>query len=288
VLNKRPLIADNAGTMTMLSDCPAPAKAAPSLTDEVVFDYWQNKAAESGDRPDVTIRDTHYLDLEIGKICTHLTPSDRVLDVGCGTGITTGRFARHCAEVVGVDFSPNMIAIARDRLATEPPDVRGKVRFECGDARRLDFPDRTFSRVISQRCLINIPDRWEQAQAVHEYARVLAPGGLLLLSEVTLQGHERVNHFRRQFGLSRLKVHWHNTYLDEPAFLADIAPVFKPVDTIRFGTYGFISKVILPLLCAPDEPSFDHPLNAVARQIAEKMPDIEGCIHHALFVLRRR
>ena len=83
-------------------------------------------------------------------------------------------------------------------------------------------------------------------------------------------------------------VHWHNTYVDEPAFLQAVAPTFELQETIRFGMYGFLSKVVHTLLVQPEEPSFDAPLNEVAARIARKIPDFEGCSHQVLFVFRKR
>ncbi len=54
----------------------------------------------------------------------------RVLDAGCGTGLMTAELAQRGAEVVAVDISPQLITVARDRLA---PELQGKVTFVAGD-----------------------------------------------------------------------------------------------------------------------------------------------------------
>ena len=54
----------------------------------------------------------------------------RVMDAGCGTGLTTVELARRGADVVAVDISPQLIDIAKDRL---PPELRDKVSFHVGD-----------------------------------------------------------------------------------------------------------------------------------------------------------
>ena len=63
---------------------------------------------------------------------------------------------------------------------------------------------------------------------------------------------------------------------------------FELVETIRFGMYGFISKVVHPLMVAPQEPSFDAKINEVAAEMALKMPDFDGCSHQVLFVFRKK
>jgi ubiquinone/menaquinone biosynthesis C-methylase UbiE len=258
------------------------------LTDDVVYSYWQRKAAESGECPDLTIRDTCFRDLEIDYIRRYLRPVDQALDIGCGNGFSTFQYARCVRQILGVDYSPNMIEAAGRLLEREDATIRDKTAFQIADARCLPFPDESSTRVIMERCLINIPDRQQQIDATLEAARVLKRGELMLLAEVTLQGHEQVNKYRHMFGLSTLKVHWHNTYLDEPEFLAGISREFAHEDTIRFGMYGFISKVVHPLLAMPDEPAFDAPINLVAEKIARQIPDFQGCSHQVLFVLRRK
>jgi len=264
------------------------ATATEELTNEIVFDYWQRKAAEEGDDPRVTIRDHHFRELEIDTIKRYLRPGDTVVDIGCGNGYSTIRYARCVGHIIGADYSPFMIEAANRQLARTNHGLRGKTAFQVEDARALSFADRSFSRVIMERCLINIPDRQEQVQAAIEAGRVLCPGELFLLAEVTLQGHERVNKYRRMFGLDKLKVHWHNTYVDEPVFLDAISETFELVETVRFGMYGFLSKVVHPLLVEPEEPSFDARLNEVAGRIARGIPDFDGCSHQVLFVLKKR
>ncbi len=258
------------------------------LNDEVVFDYWQKKAAEGGEDRSVTIRDHCYHDLEIDAIKDFLRPSDRLLDIGCGNGLATAGYATCVKEAVGVDYAPQMVEAANSRLQRESESIRKKLHFEVCDSRELRFPDESFSRVVMQRCLINIPDRRPQIEATLEAGRVLRRGELLLLAEVTLQGHERVNAYRTRFGLSRLMVHWHNTYLDETTFLPAMSDAFEVDQVIRFGMYGFLSKVVHPLLVAPAEPSFDAPINEVAARLAREIPDFDGCSHQVLFVLRKR
>jgi hypothetical protein len=52
--------------------------------------------------------------------------------------------------------------------------------------------------------------------------------------------------------------------------------------------YYFLTRVVQPLLVAPDKPSYDHKLNEVAREIAKVVPDFEGLGHLVGFVLSKR
>jgi ubiquinone/menaquinone biosynthesis C-methylase UbiE len=101
-------------------------------------------------------------------------PSDRILDLGCGTGIVA-RVLRErlggAARITGVDVSAPMIARARA--------VAPELDFREGDAMALPFADHAFDRVLSQQMLQFVPD---PARALREARRVLAPGGRLVLS----------------------------------------------------------------------------------------------------------
>jgi SAM-dependent methyltransferase len=95
-----------------------------------------------------------------------------VLDLGCGTGLLAARIRRALprAGVVGCDFSSGMLAHARthDR----------KVQWVRGDAGRLPFRSETFDAVVSTEAFHWFPDK---GAALRECARVLAPGGRLML-----------------------------------------------------------------------------------------------------------
>jgi len=99
----------------------------------------------------------------------------RVLDVGCGTGVVALTAARLGAKVTGVDLTPQLIAHARENAALMKLDVT----FTDGDAEALPFPDGSFDVVVSQFGHIFAP-RPERATA--ELLRVLRPGGTIAFS----------------------------------------------------------------------------------------------------------
>ena len=74
----------------------------------------------------------------------------RVLDAGCGTGALAVEAARRGAEVVAVDLSPTLVALAAERL---PPELRSRVRFASGDM--LDPAFGRFDHVVLMDSLIH-------------------------------------------------------------------------------------------------------------------------------------
>ena len=89
----------------------------------------------------------------------------RILDVGTGTGRAALLFARGGAEVTGIDASSEMLKIARARAEREGVAVR----FQFGNAHKLEFGNRSFEVAVSLRVLMHTP-QWRQV--VSELCRV--------------------------------------------------------------------------------------------------------------------
>jgi demethylmenaquinone methyltransferase/2-methoxy-6-polyprenyl-1,4-benzoquinol methylase len=108
-----------------------------------------------------------------------LKPTDRVLDVACGTGDLSLAFEKAgAAEVLGVDFTFEMLDIARQKHGRI--DTRGKVDFVTGDAMRLPVPDAAFDIVSIAFGIRNVA---KPEVAIAEFARALKPGGRLVVLE---------------------------------------------------------------------------------------------------------
>jgi ubiquinone/menaquinone biosynthesis C-methylase UbiE len=106
-----------------------------------------------------------------------LRPGQRVLDVGCGTGVHARAAARRVGptgRVVGLDANEGMLAVAAG--SAEP------VQWRRGTAEALPFSDASFDRVVSGFVLMFLTDR---TRALAEMARVLTPGGRLTVTTWT-------------------------------------------------------------------------------------------------------
>jgi phosphatidylethanolamine/phosphatidyl-N-methylethanolamine N-methyltransferase len=148
-----------------------------------------------------------------------ITPNDRVLEVGVGTGINLNLYPRDC-QVNGIDLSNSMLEKARERV--QKAGLRN-VRLQEMDAAHLLFADDTFDIVYAPYLVSVVPD---PVQVVKEMRRVCKPGGKIVI----------LNHFRSASPiLSRLEraispftVHiGFKSDLDLPGFLAqaDLQPL---------------------------------------------------------------
>ncbi|MFC0526892.1 class I SAM-dependent methyltransferase [Phytohabitans kaempferiae] len=98
-----------------------------------------------------------------------------VLEVAIGTGLNLPHYPGG-VRLTGVEFSPGMLANARRRAA----ELGRAVDLREGDAQALDLPDAAYDTVVCTFGLCAIPD---DRKALAEMARVLRPGGLLLLAD---------------------------------------------------------------------------------------------------------
>jgi len=113
-----------------------------------------------------------------------LGPEDRVLDVACGRGASAVHLAkRFGCHVTGLDYGTENIAAAQAQALSE--GVAHLTDFRRGDAEGLPFDAGSFDAVISECSFCTFPDK---ATAAAEMARVLAPGGRLGLTDMTVKG----------------------------------------------------------------------------------------------------
>lgn len=153
-------------------------------------------------------------------------PPARALDAACGTG----RHARHLAglghEVTGVDRTPAMLAAARERVP--------EASFVEGDLMALPFEDGSFDLLVCALALEHVGDL---VAAVSELARVVRPGGRIVISEShpvlrSIGGAPFFIDATGGAGVVRSHPHLHGDYLD--SFAAAPLDVHDCIE-VRFG-----------------------------------------------------
>ncbi len=111
-----------------------------------------------------------------------LKPGERVLDVGCGTGVLTRLAAGVVGEkghVIGIDPATKMISIAKENASRE----KSRAEFKLSTIENLPFEDNSFDCVLSSFMIHHLPSDLKLAGLTEVY-RVLRPGGRLLAVDI--------------------------------------------------------------------------------------------------------
>jgi len=224
------------------------------MAEDPILEHYRREAERHAHAPTSTMADLTTRELEVeailawvGRAVSEASEEARILEVGCGNGylLRALRDRFPAAALVGVDLSSDMLALARER------SIPGcEIRRE--DVRSLPFPDASFDVVVSERCLINVPDEDGQARALREIHRVLRPGRHAILVEAFTGGLERLNRARAELGLPPNEIPPFNRWFDEAWFRERVEEGFAILDDpglpsrTFLSSHYFVSRVLYP------------------------------------------
>jgi ubiquinone/menaquinone biosynthesis C-methylase UbiE len=120
--------------------------------------------------------DRRYGEIQRGKydvVLAHIKNVDRILDVGCGTGMLLGPLLERARHVVGIDMSAKMLLAAKKRAPG--------AFLVLADADNLPFADGSFDVLVSVTLLQNMPD---PNRTIREIARVIRPKGTAIITSL--------------------------------------------------------------------------------------------------------
>jgi ubiquinone/menaquinone biosynthesis C-methylase UbiE len=118
---------------------------------------------------------------------------DNVLELGAGPGATTDALRHCCAHVTSLEYDQKFATQLGARYE------RTNVSVLRGDAASLPFPDATFSCATAILVLHHLRSREQQEKAFAEIHRVLKPGGVFLVFEISDSWIHRIMHFKSTF-----------------------------------------------------------------------------------------
>ena len=255
------------------------------MQDSQVKKFWETRAQDQSlTDAEATHNDVWQRWLEIESIKPFLRSTDRMVDVGCGSGYATRLLAPLVRETLGVDFSESMIGRARAASAGTPG-----LRFEVANALDLDPGGLgMFDVALSIRCLINLESWALQQRAIENIARLLTPGSRFIFVEGLADGRRGLNAMRTRMGLSEMPTVWHNVDFEESTLMPWLDRFFTLEARRHFGVYDFVSRVVHPMAVAPESPVYDSPINRTAAQLAVQLQDFGAVSRVAFLVLTRR
>ncbi len=109
----------------------------------------------------------------------------RVLEVACGSGRVLVPLAQAGFDIVGLDASPHMLGLARDKLEKAGPDVANHARLIQGDMRVLDLQDEADEpfdmAIVAVKSIAYLVERDDQLKTLKNIARHLRPGALFAI-----------------------------------------------------------------------------------------------------------
>src|ERR1700694_421053 len=98
------------------------------LSEAEIRDYWRNQATNFGEDHRASWTDVYAINLEIAEISKRLRNDTRVIDIGCANGFSTINYAqRFRIDIKGIDYIPEMIAAANNRLTAQAAQPMGAV-----------------------------------------------------------------------------------------------------------------------------------------------------------------
>lgn len=155
--------------------------------NQALFDKWASEydadVIESDEAGTFPFAGYQRLMMAIFELVT-VKPGAKILDLGFGTGVLTKRLYDAGLDVTGVDFSEKMCAIASERMPG--------ARLICADFAN-GLPDElegeTFDFIVSTYAFHHIPEH-EKAERIHELMKVLNPGGVLVIGDISFASQE--------------------------------------------------------------------------------------------------
>jgi len=209
------------------------------------LEFWDNRADlgfKAGSN-DIILKT-----IEIQEIKKYLNDGLKVLEIGCGNGISAIEFAKsYSLDILSVDYSPKMIENAKMILSKQlQNDLKGKIKFQVFDIRELSKIKEKFDMVISERVLINLDNYDEQIKTINTIETILKPKGKFIMCESSTKGLDMINYERKKFDLELIEMPWHNNYIDDDTLNNDLNNINLNLKSINHfsSTYYFLSRIV--------------------------------------------
>lgn len=250
-----------------------------NISIEKIKKYWNERASLNVANPKATTNDYWLRVIEIREIKRALFEIQKkkniknVLDIGCGDGFGTINIFQAFSKLkfLGGDYSEEMIKNAE--ILLEKSKIKSKnISFQLLDVLNLSSLTEKFDVVISDRCIINLPNLILQKRAIKEIHQSLKKGGYYIMVENFIDGHNNMNKLRKRLGLKEIPIRWHNNFLNEKLLNDFVDHYFKIINKKNISSiYYLITRIIYSKICQIEnrEPDYDNPIYKIAVDLDE-------------------
>ncbi len=247
-------------------------------------DFWNKRATKYRDSEEFGFPDIHLNHRENRILRERIYPygGKKILDVGCANGHSTIAITRPGDNyVLGIDANSKAIDMAN--ILKQEKGLR-EIHFEVGEMTNVLRESNSFDIVYAKRALSNLPSRREQKRAIEELSRLTIPGGKIFIFDLFMEGYERLNKLRNDFGLESIDLPFHCLPLTED-FIKITSDngltVFREEDPT--SSYYYMSRVLYPKILKP--MGIQATSNSLPNWVFSKLPSIGNIGANKLYTL---
>lgn len=232
------------------------------------YNFWLERLKKNEEKQ-VCTNDILLDEIESEQILKNLKNNCKVLEVGCGHGLLYKQIKNKYNNVsyTGFDFVDELINHINQSKIDETDTF---LSLDMTEINKETF-DKKFDFIISKRAVQNVLEEEYQLSIIDNLGYNLEDNGVMALVESSSNAQKNINEIRKKNNLDIIKPPFHNLFFDDEKIKMHD---FKNIELVKIDPFAsdfyYITRLIYALYSKNflnEIPSFDHPLQKVARQL---------------------